>query len=205
MPDTIRRHGAPINQPSSISPTPTPTTTQALFYMTAFLTKALCEGKGSGLPPGWPLGYAHTIALILAYVAVARYDTTSGEWDDGSMPDPPTYIYTHTNILSSTQQPQQISSWRVHSGLHTPAQILVGAGVGATVGASWQELCTAQLNARVVGVLSRYPGSRVPLPYLAGVMVAGALTVGSVERKIARAMKRIVAKGNKGKGKGKKG
>lgn len=73
--------------------------------------------------------------------------------------------------------------------------------MGATVGAGWQELCTAQLNARVVGLLSRYPGSRVPLPYVAGVMLAGALTVGSVERKIARAMKRIVAKGKKGKGK----
>lgn len=71
--------------------------------MTAFLTKALCEGKGSGLPPWWPLGYAHTIALILAYVAVARCDTTSEEFEDGSMPDRPRYIYTHTTLLSSTQ------------------------------------------------------------------------------------------------------
>lgn len=46
---------------------------QALFYMTAFLTKALCQGKGAGLPLWWPLGHAGTIALILAYVAVARY------------------------------------------------------------------------------------------------------------------------------------
>lgn len=96
------------------------------------------------------------------------------------------------------------SSWRVHSGLHTPAQILVGAGVGSAVGAGWQGLCKTELNARVLGFLSRYPGSQVPLPYLAGVMLVGALTVGSVERKIARAMKRIVAKG-KGKGRRKKG
>lgn len=45
---------------------------QALFYMTAFLTKALCEGRGAGLPGWWPLGHTGTIALILLYVAMAR-------------------------------------------------------------------------------------------------------------------------------------
>lgn len=40
--------------------------------MTAFLTKALCEGKGAGLPVWWPTGYVQTIASILVYVAVAR-------------------------------------------------------------------------------------------------------------------------------------
>lgn len=51
--------------------------------MTAFLSKALCEGKGSGLPPWWPLGYAQTIALILTYVAVARYDTAPRQGEGG--------------------------------------------------------------------------------------------------------------------------
>lgn len=85
----------------------------------------------------------------------------------------------------------------MHSGLHSPAQIVVGAGVGSTVGAGWQHLCRTELNACVAGVLGRYPGSRVPLPFLLGVMVVGALTVGSVERKIGRAMKRIVEKRRK--------
>lgn len=94
----------------------------------------------------------------------------------------------------------------MHSGLHTPAQIAVGASVGAAVGAGWQELCRAELNARVVTLLSRrYPGGMVPLPYVAGVMVAGALTVGSVERKISAAMKRIVATRRKKRGQDKRG
>ena len=46
---------------------------QALFYMTAFLTKALTEGRGVGLPAWWPLDYVSTIVSILAYVTVARY------------------------------------------------------------------------------------------------------------------------------------
>ena len=74
--------------------------------------------------------------------------------------------------------------------------------MGGAVGAAWHGLCQATLNARVLRFLGRYPGSRVPLSYLAGVMVVGALTVGSVERKIAKAMRRIVARGGGGGGGG---
>jgi hypothetical protein len=107
----------------------------------------------------------------------------------------PTHPPTHP-----TYPPTHHSSWRVHSGLHTPAQIAVGAAVGSAVGAGWQGLCTQQLNARVREFLGRFPGGRVPVPYVAGVMLVGALTVGSVERKIAKAMRRIVARGGRGKG-----
>lgn len=189
--------------------------------MTAFLTKALCQGKGAGLPLWWPLGHVGTIALILTYVAVARYVRASVYFVvygwvcvmclvlHGCIESPCTYNPPSIHPSQPTTPPTthihthpSRSSWRVHSGLHTPAQIIVGACVGSAVGASWHELCTrGELNARVLGFLSRFPGSQVPLPYLAGVMVVGALTVGSVERKIAKAMKRIVAKG---KGKKKK-
>ncbi len=133
----------------------------ALFYMTAFITAALCQGKGLGLPAWWPVDYRAAIALVGVYVAVA-------------------------------------SSWRVFSGLHTQAQIGVGALVGSGVGVAWQHFCRTALDEKVAGVLvRRYPGAQVPFAYLAGVMVVGALTVGSVERKISAAMRRILADGRK--------
>lgn len=128
----------------------------ALFYMTAFITKALIEGKGVGLPAWWPLDYMATIGVGVVYIAVA-------------------------------------SSWRIYSGLHTKAQIGVGACVGSVVGAAWQHFCQKDLNGRLGSVLLQHypPEGRVPLVYVGGVMVIGALTVGSVERKIAKAMKKL--------------
>lgn len=48
-------------------------------------------------------------------------------------------------------------------------------------------------------LLARFEGGQVPLSYLVGVMVVGALTVGSVERKISKAMRRILHDGRKAK------
>jgi membrane-associated phospholipid phosphatase len=138
----------------------------ALFYMTSFITAALCESKGLGgaLPPWWPLQYTTTIFSVVLYVLTA-------------------------------------SSWRVFSGLHTPAQIVVGAGVGSGVGVAWQYVCRTRVNGEVGRwLLARFEGGQVPLSYLVGVMVVGALTVGSVERKISKAMRRILHDGRKEEG-----
>lgn len=139
----------------------------ALFYMTSFITAALCESKGLGgaLPPWWPFQYTTTIFSVVLYVLTA-------------------------------------SSWRVFSGLHTPAQIVVGAGVGSAGGLGWQYVCRTRVNGEVGRWLQgRFEGGRVPLSYLLGVMFVGALTVGSVERKIAKAMRRILHDGRKEGGK----
>ncbi|KAM3572863.1 hypothetical protein VYU27_005166 [Nannochloropsis oceanica] len=130
----------------------------ALFYMTSFITAALCESKGLGgaLPLWWPFNYITTISSVILYVLTA-------------------------------------SSWRVFSGLHTPAQILVGAGMGSGVGVGWQFKCRTRMNEEVGRWLyARFEGGRVPLSYLVGVMIIGALTVGSVERKFAKAMRQIL-------------
>lgn len=87
------------------------------------------------------------------------------------------------------------SAWRVFSGLHTSAQILVGAGVGGGVGLAWERACAMVCDHQVGAFLARYKGGQVPVVYLVGVMVVGALTVGSVERKIAKAMRQILGTG----------
>lgn len=90
------------------------------------------------------------------------------------------------------------STWRVTSGLHTAAQIGVGASVGSLVGVTWQHHCATQLNAKLMGFLSRFPNDQVPFSYVAGVMIVGAMTVGSVERKIAKLINKFRSEKKRG-------
>lgn len=80
------------------------------------------------------------------------------------------------------------SYWRISSGLHTAAQICVGALVGSIDGALWQKLCSTCLDSKVQNLL---PSPQVPFAYVAGVLVVGAMAVGSVERKIGKLFNRV--------------
>lgn len=62
---------------------------------------------------------------------------------------------------------------------------------GTTVGLCCERLAHDRVNATLRSLLSAYPNAQVPLPYVAGVMVVGALTVGSVERKIGKLLRRM--------------
>ena len=84
---------------------------------------------------------------------------------------------------------------RVRAGLHTVAQISVGSAIGACNGAVWYHYGAAWmeqfLEARLVGL------SGTSTKAIAGAMIlVGALTVLSVERSLAEALKRA-GKGRK--------
>jgi hypothetical protein len=99
-------------------------------------------------------------------------------------------------VVNDDCPPSSHSYWRIFSGLHTAAQIGVGAGVGGAVGWLWQGVCQTELNGRLGAVLkAHYVDGLVPLSYIAGVMVLGAMTVGSVERKIGGWLKKLTGQG----------
>lgn len=109
------------------------------------------------------------------------------------------YVSRSTRRLTDGALVCGVSSyWRIYSGLHTFAQILAGAVGGSTVGLAWEHLSHQLLNQRLGELLAGYPNSQVPLPYIASVMVVGALTVGSVERKIGKLVRALRRSGSQG-------
>jgi hypothetical protein len=91
------------------------------------------------------------------------------------------------------------SYWRIFSGLHTTAQVAVGATLGSLVGFLWEGACRDHIGRRVAEMM---PYPKLPVEYVLAVMVVGALTVGSVERKIAKLVKKVVRREGPSVGKG---
>ena len=78
-----------------------------------------------------------------------------------------------------------LTALRVRAGLHTRAQVAVGAFIGSANGAAMFYASPA-LEARLA---ARADGHGAPSALLAGLLVVGALVVGSVERWLARRLK----------------
>ena len=130
--------------------------------------------------PGMPSSHAQSLFFFAAFLASgAQIWSMPSSFELSPMQ---TVQLRAAASLAIVALAAMLTLLRVRAGLHTMAQISVGAVIGAANGASWFRTSPALLE----WVASRQLGGNAPVALL---LVVGALVVGSVERTIARVLK----------------
>ena len=146
------------------------------------LKRVLRQKRPDGAPladPGMPSSHAMSLFFLSCYLCAAILSWT------------PTWLpVQRAAAMGSLLCFSTFSAaWRVTSGLHTMAQILVCAVLGGTNGVLWFHFTAGNMAA--LHAMDKIMAANNSIPaMLCGVLVAGALIVGSIERKIGAFLKK---------------
>ena len=162
-------------------------TTTALILgaiVNALLSKVLKRIINASRPPGaqladpgMPSSHAQSLFFFASYLGVGTHYWPVADPHDGRLPRAmaATLILTVAALLTLL---------RVRAGLHTMAQITVGAAIGGTNGA-----CFYYLSPTFERALVRATPESYGTAFTVALLVLGALVVGSVERTVASRLK----------------
>ena len=136
---------------------------------------------GAGLSdPGMPSSHAQSLFFFATYLSMMLDEPALSSVLRGNAY---TFILSRLLPVAFFGAAAVLASLRVRAGLHTIAQVGVGACFGSAFGAGW---VAAQPR------LVRFVGERlhdVSSGALVALLIVGALVVGSVERQIAKQLK----------------
>ena len=151
--------------------------------MVQVLKRILRQERPDGAPladPGMPSSHAMSLFFLSGYLCAAIVAWT------------PTWSQLQRLAASTGLLGFAVSSvaWRVSSGLHTTLQVLVGSVLGGFNGVLWLRFSAAHMDwlQRLDSALSS--NGALPSAAIVGVLLAGALIVGSVERRLLGSRRR---------------
>jgi membrane-associated phospholipid phosphatase len=140
------------------------------------LKRVLRQQRPDGAPladPGMPSSHAMSLYFLSCYLcaAIAAWTPAWAPWQQAAA------------MLALLGFATSSAVWRVTSGLHTSAQIAVGALLGGTNGVLWFRFTAARMDA--LSALDAAMAANTSIPaILCAVLISGALIVGSIERKL---------------------
>ena len=117
--------------------------------------------------PGMPSSHAQSLFYFSAYLSLAASDM-----------EQPTVLLPALGAFGAAAALAQL---RVRAGLHTQAQVVVGATFGACFGFGWRQVA----QPTVVEWVQLHAGGSNPVALAFCLLCAGAAVVGSVERVLA--------------------
>ena len=133
--------------------------------------------KGAQLSdPGMPSSHAQSLFFFAGYLSLAALQS----------PMLPTAALRWLAASAIAGLAAALTLLRVRDGLHTVAQVSVGACIGAVNGSVFFRL-SPTVEQRLAAIVSG--SGAAPSSLFVGLIVAGALLVGSVERVFARRLK----------------
>lgn len=151
--------------------------------LSKILKRLINSSRPTGAPledPGMPSSHAQSLFFFAAFLASgAQIWSMPIEFANGT---PLASVFRAVASVAIVALAAVLTLLRVRAGLHTMAQIGVGAVIGAANGALWFRTSPALLE----WVVCRQVSGNAPVALL---LVLGALVVGSVERAIARLLK----------------
>ncbi|CAM9722662.1 unnamed protein product [Chrysoparadoxa australica] len=144
------------------------------------LKRCINEARPAGselADPGMPSSHAMSLFFIGTYAVLALESHNPAWWPIG----------TAATQAALAAYAVSAAAWRVAAGYHTGPQIVVGGIVGTLDAVAWRLFA----NGPVVAWLEATMGEKIPLEAVIGVCVLAALSVGSVERKIASLLTKL--------------
>ena len=144
------------------------------------LKRILRQKRPDGAPladPGMPSSHAMSLYFLSCYLCASIV-----AWTPAWAPFQKAVAMFALLAFSTSS-----AVWRVSSGLHTGSQIMVGALLGGTNGVLWFRFTTARME--VIHAMDAAMSANASIPaILCAVLIAGALIVGSIERKVGSFM-----------------
>ena len=179
-----RPSGAPLADPGMPS-----SHAQSLFYLATYVSLALLDS------PDYSVAVKATASLVivlgvraLCHTCAARHPRLLPTLEHLHPPLPaPT---SAPDLLDGRPQAAGAALHRVHAGLHTLAQIGVGATIGSTFAGGWLYRAQPALELAMGRLEDGSAGSWL----LLGLAVVGLAVVGSVERLLSAELKRRKAR-----------
>lgn len=153
------------------------------------LKRVLKQKRPDGAPladPGMPSSHAMSLFFLSCYLCAVTVAWTPA-W-------PPVQRAAAMAALLSFAASSAV--WRVASGLHTMPQILVGALLGGANGVLWFGFTASHMDL-LQGLDQVLAADRSIPAVLCGILIAGALVVGSVERKLGVLLRGLGGPGGK--------
>ena len=140
------------------------------------LKRVLKQKRPDGAPladPGMPSSHAMSLFFLSGYLCAVTV-----AWTPAWQP-----VQRAAAMAALLSFATSSAAWRVASGLHTTPQIFVGALLGGVNGVLWFRITASHMEwlQSLDHVLA---ADRLIPAVLCGILIAGALVVGSVERKL---------------------
>jgi len=153
------------------------------------LKRVLKQKRPDGAPladPGMPSSHAMSLFFLSGYLCAVTVAWTPA-WT------PAQRVAAMAALLSFATSS---AAWRVASGLHTTPQIFVGALLGGVNGVLWFRITASHMD--WLQSLDHMLAADRSIPaVLCGILIAGALVVGSVERKLGVLLRGHLRPGDK--------
>ena len=158
--------------------------------LNALLSKVLkrlinnARPSGSALSdPGMPSSHAQSLFFFAAYLCIVTHRSTTVPEFFEHTPRLAMKLLRETLAYCFPAVALGLALVRVRDGLHTHAQVFVGAVIGGAMGCAWLEWAQVPLQRRM-------HAGEVSSGWVAGLFAVGLLVVGSAERVLAAKLKR---------------